>query len=197
MIRIVELGTFDETKLYIGQEEVTKKKDNTEYRKISIKYDEGTLLFPIKTKTMGVKTFVTPNGYERKTMPFVFEERKSEHQNSFISSFGHFKSSVYRQLLGRGYDTERLEKLGSCFWAERIMYAGIVSSIWDSSHNSRFFLSGEEVSVDKISDCTDYDANGVISVDSIYVGENSICIQAKLYEVHLTPAKKRARVLWD
>ena len=195
---ITDHRLFDQRKLHIGVEELTKKKDNKEYCKIRISYDGGKLLLPITTKTMGVKTMETSNGYKRRTMPFVFEDQLSKKQNPFIATFRTIEETIYNELLNRGYEQERMEeKLGNCFWAERILYANIVSSIWDSSDNTRFFLKGNEVSVNEINDCTDYLANGAILIDSIYVGESSICIQAKLYEVHLSPAEKRARVVWD
>ena len=194
---ITDHRLFDKSKLYIGTEEVTKKKDSTEFAKIPISYDNGKLLLPIKTKTMGVKTMETHNGYKRRTMPFVFEEPLSKKQNPFIDTFHAIEETIYQQLSSRGYEGERLLKLGNCLWAGRILYANVVSSIWDSSNNTRFFLDKKEVSAKDISDCTDYQANGAILIDSIYVGESSICIQAKLYEVHLSPAEKRARVLWD
>ena len=42
---------------------------------------------------------------------------------------------------------------------------------------------------------SEYDTVAAIVVDSIYVGEKAISIQVKLYEVSLTPARKRDRVL--
>ena len=188
---------FDESKLHIGAEEVTKKKDGVEFAKIPISYNDGKLLLPIRTKTMGVKTMETYSGYKRRTMPFVFEEPLSKKQNPFIDTFRAIEETIYQQLSNRGHEGERLQKLGNCFFAGRILYANVVSSVWDSSDNTRFFLDKKEVSVEDISDCTDYHAHGAILIDSIYVGESSICIQAKLYEVHLSPAEKRARVLWD
>ena len=71
MPSITDPKIFDETKLCIGQEEVTRKKDGTEYARIPLTYNDKRLLFPIKTKTMGVKTMETYNGYKRRTMPFV------------------------------------------------------------------------------------------------------------------------------
>ena len=194
---ITDHRLFDESKLHIGVEEVTKKKDSKEFCKIPISYNDGKLLLPITTKTMGVKTMETYNGYKRRTMPFVFEEPLSKKQNPFIVTFNTIEKTIYQQLFSRGYEEERLSKLGSCFWAKRILYANVVSSIWDSSDNTRFFLEGKEVGLSQISDCMDYQANGAILIDSIYVGESSICIQVRLYEVHLSPAEKRARVVWD
>ena len=194
---ITDPRIFDESKLCIGEEEITKKKDGTEYAKIKLTYNNGRLLLPIKTKTMGVKTMETYNGYKRRTMPFVFEEPLSKKQQPFIDTFNTIEKTIYQQLSNRGYEEERLSKLGSCFWAKRILYANVVSSIWDSSDNTRFFLEGKEVGLSQISDCMDYQANGAILIDSIYVGESSICIQVRLYEVHLSLAEKRARVVWD
>ena len=197
MPMITDQKLFDKSKLYIGPEEVTKKKDGVEFAKIPILYNNGKLLLQIKTKTMGVKTMETYNGYTRRTMPFVFEEPLSKKQQPFIGTFNAIEETIYQQLINRGYDEERLLKLGSCFWAGRILYANIVSSVWDSSDNTRFFLDEKEVGFSQISDCTDYLANGAILIDSIYVGESAISIQVKLYEVHLSPAEKRARVVWD
>ena len=194
---ITDHRLFDKSKLHIGVEELSKKKDSKEFCKIHVSYNGGKLLLPITTKTMGVKTMETQNGYQRRTMPFVFEEPLSKKQNPFIATFHTIEETIYNELSNRGYESERLMKLGNCFWAERILYANIVSSIWDSSDNTRFFLKGNEVPAGEINDCTDYQANGAILIDSIYVGESSICIQAKLYEVHLSPAEKRARVVWD
>ena len=194
---ITDHRLFDKSKLYIGPEEVTKKKDGVEFAKIPISYNDGKLLLSIRTKTMGVKTMDTYNGYKRRTMPFVFEEPLSKKQNPFIDTFHAIEETIYQQLTNRGYDGERLLKLGNCFWAGRILYANVVSSIWDSSNNTRFFLDKREVGLSQISDCTDYQANGAISIDSIYVGEKTISIQVKLYEVHLTPAEKRAILIWD
>ena len=194
---ITDHKIFDESKLCIGEEEITKKKDGREYAKIKLTYNNRRLLLPIKTKTMGVKTMETYNGYKRRTMPFVFEEPLSKKQNPFIVTFRTIEEAIYQQLLSRGYEKDRLSKLGSCFWAGRILYANVVSSIWDSSDNTRFFIGEKEVGLSEISDCTDYQANGAVSIDSIYVGETSICIQVRLYEVHLSPAEKRARVVWD
>ena len=197
MPSITDPKIFDESKLCIGEEEITKKKDGVEYAKIPLTYNDRRFLLPIKTKTMGVKTMDTRNGYKRMTMPFVFEEPLSKRQDPLIDTFNTIVRVVYQQLSSRGYEEERLSKLGSCLWAGRILYTNVVSSIWDSSDNTRFFLSGKEVSAKDISDCTDYEANGAISLDSIYVGESAISIQVRLYEVHLSPAEKRARVVWD
>ena len=197
MPSLTDCRVFDESKLCIGEEEITKKKDNTENVKIQLTYDDRKLLLPIKTKTMGVKTVDTRNGYKRMTMPFVFEEPLSKKQNSFIATFKNIVRVVHQQLSSRLYEEERLSKLGSCLWAGRILYTNVVQSIWDSSDNTRFFLLGKEVQAKDISDCTDYEASGAVSIDSIYVGETAIILQVRLYEVHLTPAEKRARVVWD
>ena len=98
-------------------------------------------------------------------------------------------------LVNKGFSNSRLEKLGSCFWQEKILYAGIVESIYDSSLNSRYFINDEEVERVLVGESSEYDAVAAIVVDSIYVGEKAISIQVKLYEVSLTPSKKRDRVL--
>ena len=197
MPSITDPKIFNEQKLCIGQEEVTKKKDGTEYARIPLTYNDRRLLFPIKSKTMGVKTMETYNGYKRRTMPFLFENPLAKNQEPFVVAFDTIVRVVYKHLSSRGYDDERLSKLGSCFWRDKILYANVVFSMWDYSDNTRFFLSEKEVGLSDISDCTEYDANGAISLDSIFVGESAISIQVRLYEVHLSPAEKRARVVWD
>ena len=67
--------------------------------------------------------------------------------------------------------------------------------IYDSSLNSRYFIDNKEVERVWVGESSEYDTVAAIVVDSIYVGEKAISIQVKLYEVSLTPSKKRDRVL--
>ena len=197
MPSITDYRTFNESKLYVGEEVVTKKKDGVEYGRMKMAYNNERIMLLLKSKTMGIKTAETNNGYQRRTMPFVFDHPFTKNQKLFVDAFDKIINSSYHQLLGRQYDETRLQKLGSGFWAEKILYANIASSMWDSSDNTRFFLEGREVSSNEISDSTDYNASAAILLDSIYVGESAISIQIRLYEVHLTPAEKRAIVVWD
>ena len=197
MPSITDYRTFNESKLYVGEEVVTRKKDGVEYGRIKLGYNNERIMLLLKSKTMGIKTEETNNGYQRKTMPFVFDHPFTKNQELFVNVFDKIINSSFHQLLSRQYDETRLRKLGSGFWAEKILYANIVSSMLDSSDNTRFFLEGKEVSQNEISDRTDYNASAAILLDSIYVGESAISIQIRLYEVHLTPAEKRAIVVWD
>ena len=197
MPSITDYRTFNESKLYIGEEVVTRKKDGVEYGRIKLGYNNERIMLLLKSKTMGVKTAETNNGYQRKTMPFVFDYPFTNNQKEFVDAFDKIVNSIFRQLLSRQYEEIKLQKLRSGFWAEKILYANIVSSMLDSSDNTRFFLEGKEVSANEISGSTDYNASAAILLDSIYVGESVISIQIKLYEVHLTPSEKRAIVVWD
>ena len=122
----------------------------------------------------------------------TFAQRQQE---EFGKAFYEIKQCAWQHLVNKGFSNSRLEKLGSCFWQEKILYAGIVESIYDSSLNSRYFINDEEVERVLVGESSEYDAVAAIVVDSIYVGEKAISIQVKLYEVSLTPSKKRDRVL--
>ena len=192
---ITDYRNFDESKLYLFDEVVTRKKDGVEYGRIKVTHANKRLLLFLKSKTMGVKSTETNNGYQRKTMPFVFDYPFTKNQKEFVDTFDKVINSIYHQLLLRQYEEEKLQKLRSGFWSEKILYANVVSSMFDSTDNTRFFLDGKEVSSNEIKDGFDYDAKAVILLDSIYVGESVISLQIKLYEVHLTPSEKRPTLL--
>ena len=56
-------------------------------------------------------------------------------------------------------------------------------------------MGEEEVGRKTVEKGIEYDATAAVLIDSIYVGAKTVSIQVKLYEVSLTPSKKRGRVL--
>ena len=92
-----------------------------------------------------------------------------------------------------GYSLAKLAKLESCFWKSKILYASVSESAYDGSNNSRYFVGGREVARQDLSG--EYDAVAAVLIDSIYVGTKTVSLQVKLYEVSLSQASKRGRVL--
>ena len=196
MSRVTEVKNFDECKIEIGEEWRNVSKSDIEYGKIPIMYDGRQFLLMVpKCKTMGVQSTEMDNGFTRRTMPLVFELPLTDHQAEFANVFRDIARNVYEQLVNRGYSVNKLLKLDSCFWREKILYAGIVESVYDCKNNTRYFIGDEEVGRNTVGEGIEYDANAAILIDSIYVGVNTVSIQVKLYEVSLTPSKKKDRVL--
>ena len=196
MTRVTEVKNFSERKIQMGEEMRSTSKNEVEYAKIPIKYDGGKfLIFLPKCKTIGVQSTEMDNGFMRRTMPLVFECPLTDHQEEFVNVFQNIARNVYEQLVRRGYLESKLSKLESCFWRSKILYAGIVESAFDFSNNTRYFINDEEVKRQAVEEGIEYEANAAILIDSIYVGERTVSIQVKLYEVSLVPLKKRARVL--
>ena len=169
---------------------------NVSYQRIPITYKGGALI--LKTppcQSFGIQSSEMDNGYSRRTMPLVFDNILTQQQEEFGKAFYEIKQCAWQHLVNKGFHTSRLEKLGSCFWHEKTLYAGIVESVYDSSMNSRYFINNKEVERVEVGESSEYDTVAAIVVDSIYVGEKAISIQVKLYEVSLTPSKKRDRVL--
>ena len=196
MSRVTEAKDFDECKMVIGEETCYVSKSDVEYGKIQIKYDGGQFLLMIpKCKTMGVQSTEMENGFTRRTMPLVFENPLTDHQTEFANVFHDITRSACEQLVLRGYPANKLLKLESCFWREKILYTSIVESEYYCSNNTRYFMGDEEVGRKTVGEGIEYDADAAILIDSIYVGARTVSIQVKLYEVSLTPSKKRDRVL--
>ena len=196
MSRVTEAKNFDECKMVIGDETCYVSKSDVEYGKIPITYDgEQFLLMAPKCKTMGVQSIGTENGFTRRTMPIVFENPLTDEQEEFANVFRDIARNVYEQLVLKGFPANKLLKLDSCFWRSKILYAGIVESVYDCSNNTRYFMGDEEVGRSTVGEGIEYEANAAVLIDSIYVGTRTVSIQVKLYEVSLTPLKKRARVL--
>ena len=196
MSRVTEANNFDEFKMEIGEEWRNVSKSDVEYGKIPIMYGgEQFLLMAPKCKTMGVQPTEMENGYTRRTMPLVFENPLTDEQTEFANVFRDIARNAYEQLVLRGYPANKLLKLDSCFWRAKILYAGIVESVYDCRNNTRYFMGDEEVGRKTVGEGIEYDADAAILIDSIYVGARTVSIQVKLYEVSLTPSKKRDRVL--
>ena len=196
MSRVTEVRNFDESKIVIGEEWRNVSKSDVEYGKIPIMYDGRQFLLKVpKCKTMGVQSAEMDNGFTRRTMPLIFENPLTDKQTEFANVFNNIARNVYEQLVQRGYADSKLLKLDSCLWREKILYAGIVESVYDCKINTRYFIGEYEVKRETVGEGTEYDVNAAILVDSIYVGTRTVSIQVKLYEVSLTPSKKRARVL--
>ena len=196
MSRVTEVKNFDGMKMEIGEEWRNISKSDIEYGKIPIMYDRRQFLLKVpKCKTMGVQSTEMENGFTRRTMPLVFEYPLTDEQTEFANVFQDIARNVYEQLVQRGYTTSKLFKLDSCLWREKILYAGIVESVYDCKDNTRYFIGDEEVGRETVGEGKEYDASAAILIDSIYVGARTVSIQVKLYEVSLSPSKKRDRVL--
>ena len=196
MSRVTEVNNFDECKMKIEDETCHVSKSDVEYGKIPIMYDGEQFLLKVpKCKTMGVQSTEMDNGFIRRTMPLVFENPLTDEQTEFANVFRDIARNVYEQLVWRGFPVNKLLKLDSCLWREKILYAGIVESVYDCKINTRYFMGDEEVGRETVGEGIEYDVNAAILIDSIYVGARTVSIQVKLYEVSLSPSKKRARVL--
>ena len=196
MSRVIETWNFNEAKIEMGDEVCNISKNNVEYGKIPLTYNGGQFLIKVpKCKTMGVQSVETENGFTRRTMPLVFEVPPTNQQAEFVNVFDILARNVYDQLFRREVQASMLSKLESCFWRSKILYASIVESMYDCSINTRYFIDNDEVDRNTLKVGVEYDANAAILIDSIYVGSRTVCIQIKLYEVSLTPLKRRARVL--
>ena len=193
MTAITDINNFVENKISLGEEWRSVSKNDVGYGKMKIKYDNERFLFLVPTcKTLGVQSTEMESGYTRRTMPFIFDDCKTRDQERFTNVFEQISQKVYELLIQRGYNDNRLMKLDSCFWRNKVLYASVVESFLEYENNTRFFIGNKE---EKPKDNEEYEAKAAILIDSIYIGEKTVSIQVKLYEVSLTPTKKRARVL--
>ena len=195
--RLIEARDLSRADIVFGDmtSHVSRNSD-VSYQRIPITYNNGPLILKIPPcQSFGIHSSEMDNGNTRRTMPLVFNNIPTKQQEEFGKAFYEIKQCVWQHLVNRGFSISRLEKLGSCFWKEKILYAGIVESVYDSSLNSRYFIDNKEVGRALVGESSEYDTVAAIVVDSIYVGEKTISIQVKLYEVSLTPSKKRDRVL--
>ena len=194
--RLLEAKNYQSSRVGFGDEICHVSKSDVSYQRIPVKYDgKQFLLKAPKCKSFGVQTTEMENGYTRRTMPLVFDDFQSDEQAEFSRVFSDVARNAYEQLVLRGYPDSKLSKLESCFWRDKILYAGIVESVYDSRTNTRYFIDDKEVGRKEVGEGIEYDATAAILVDSIYVGEKTISIQVKLYEVSLTRSSKRGRVL--
>ena len=195
MTSVVGMDNFNVNMISLSEGEMKSvSKNNVEYGKTKITYNDERFLFLVPTcKTLGVQSTEMDSGYTRKTMPLIFDEQKTHEQERFTHVFRGITEKISNILTRRGYNDERLEKLDSCFWRKKVLYTTVVDSIFEFENNTRFFIGNNEVK--NLSD-GEYEANAAVLIDSVYIGEKTISIQVKLYEVTLTPTKKRARVLF-
>ena len=194
--RLLEAKDYKSSSVEFGYEVCHVSKNDVSYQKIPITYNGKQLLMKIpKCKTMGVQSSEMDNGYTRRTMPLVFDDYLSDEQAEFSKVFSDVARNAYEQLILRGYPDSKLSKLESCFWMDKILYAGIVELVYDSRINTRYFIGAEEVGRKTIGEGIEYDAAAAILIESIYVGAKTASIQVKLYEVSLSPSSKRGRVL--
>ena len=194
--RLVEAKNYRTKGLEFGDEVCHVSKSDVEYGKIPIEYDGGQFLLKVpKCKTMGVQSTEMDNGYTRRTMPLVFGDIQSDEQVEFATVFSDVVRNAYEQLVLRGYPANKLSKLESCFWRNKILYAGITESVYDCRSNTRYFVGEKEVGRKEVGEGMEYDAVAAVLIDSIYVGSKTVSIQVKLYEVSLSLSSKRGRVL--
>ena len=194
MTSVIGMDNFDENKISLGEEWRSVSKNDVGYGKMKIMYNNERFLFLMPTcKTLGVQSTEMDSGYTRKTLPLIFNDSKTRDQERFTSIFERINQRVYELLTQKGYNDERLQKLDSCFWRNKVMYTTVVESFLEYENNTRFFIGNNEVR--NLREGDEYDASAAVLIDSIYIGEKTISIQVKLYEVSLTPTKKRARVL--
>ena len=194
--RLTEAKNYQSNRVEFGDEICHVSKSDVSYSKIPIKYGGGQFLLKApKCRTMGVQSTEMDGGYTRRTMPLVFDDIKSNEQAEFSRVFSDIARNAYEQLVLRGYPESKLSKLESCFWRDKILYAGIVELVYDSRHDTRYFIGDKEVGRKEVGEGIGYDAVAAILIDSIYVGAKTVSIQVKLYEVSLTPSSKRGRVL--
>ena len=194
MSQLLEAKNYESSKVEIGDPTSHTSKNDIEYSKIDIKYGGGLLLLRVpKCKTMGIQSTETENGYTRRTMPLVFDDPLTVEQSEFVEVFSDIARITYEKLAFRGYSLNKLTKLESCFWRSKILYASVCESVFDASNNSRYFVGGEEVGRKDLAG--EYDAVAAVLIDSIYDGPKTVSLQVKLYEVSLSQASKRTRVL--
>ena len=194
--RLLEAKNYQSSRVGFGDEICHVSKSDVSYQRIPVKYDgKQFLLKAPKCKSFGVQTTEMDNGYTRRTMPLVFDDFQSDEQAEFSRVFSDIARNAYEQLVLRGYPESKLSKLESCFWRDKILYAGIVESVYDSRSNTRYFVGDEEVGRKEVGEGIEYDATAAILIDSIYVGAKTVSIQVKLYEVSLSLSSKRGRVL--
>ena len=196
--RLLEAKNYQSSRVEFGEPTFhVSKSSDISYQRIPVKYDCKQFLLKVpKCKSFGVLTTEMDNGYTRRTMPLVFDDYQSDEQAEFFRVFSDVARNAYEQLVQRGYPDSKLGKLESCFWLCKILYAGIVESMYDSRNNTRYFMGEKEVARKDVGEGIEYDVSAAaVLIDSIYVGERTISIQVKLYEVSLSLSSKRGRVL--
>lgn len=193
--RLTEARNLDKKDIVFGDitSHVAKKSD-VSYQRIPITYNNGPLLLKTpKCWTNGVLSTEMENGSTRHTLPLVFNNPPTPSQEEWLKAFEIITQCAFQHLVSRGFSAHRLERLDSCIWEDKVLYAGIVESHFYNDLSSRYFIDGKEVAKEAVN--VGFDAVAAIRVDSIYMGEKTISLQVRLYEVSLTPTKKRDRIL--
>ena len=196
MARLLEAKNYESSKVEVGEESYHVSKSDVSYSKIGILYGGKRLLIKVpKCKTMGVQETELESGYTRRTMPLVFNDPQTVEQSEFMEVFSNIAENVYNELIKRGYHQNKLCKLDSCLWRGKILYAGVVESVYDYESNSRYFIGEKEATRKDVGSKGLYDAVAAVTIDSIYVGARTVSIQVNLLEVSLSQSAKRSRVL--
>lgn len=193
---MIEARDFESSKVEVGVASNHLSKTDVSYSKIGILYGGKRLMLRVrKCRTMGVQETEQESGYVRRTMPLVFDDPLTVGQSEFVQVFSEIVESVRDELVRRGYPPDRLFKLDSCLWKGKMLYAGVVESVFDYENNSRYFIGEREVMRKDVGSNKLYDAVAAVTIDSIYVGARAISIQVNLLEASLSQAAKRSRVL--
>ena len=189
--RLLQAKDFEVGNVYVEEEECFVSKSGIPYSKMQLSYEGGQFLIAVpECKTIGIQTKEMEAGYKRRTMPLILEPG-----TGFDRVFADVVENVYGLLKERGFPKYKLAKLGSCLFNDRVLYAEIVESVYDFANNTKYYIEGQEVSRAFVEQSEGYKANAAVWIDSIYLGEKTISIQVKLYEVSLTHECKRSRVL--
>ena len=196
MTTLIDARDYSTKELALGEVTHHVSKSDVSYSKIPIMYGGGQFLLRVpRCKTVGVQTMEMESGYTRKTMPLVLDDEESIEQVELVAAFKTIVQDVFDEMYVRGYQQNRLTKLGGCFWGEKVLYASVTESVFDTRNNTRYFVKGKEVARVGAGEGKEYEATAAVLIDSIYVGQRTVSIQVKLYEVNLAMSSKRGRVL--
>lgn len=196
MTTLIEAKNYSAKSLELGDESHHVSKSNVPYGRIPITYGGGQFLLRVpKCKTGGVQNMEMEGRYTRKTMPLVLDDEESFEQLELVATFQTIVQDVFDIMCLRGYHQNELTKLGGCFWGNKVLYASITESLFDMRNNTRYFVEGKEVPRVGAGEGKEYEATAAVLIDSIYVGQRTVSIQVKLYEVNLAMSSKRDRVL--
>ena len=196
MTTLIDARSYSTKELALGEVTHHVSKSGVSYSKIPIMYGGGQFLLRVpRCKTVGVQTMEMESGYARKTMPLVLDDEESIEQVELVAAFKTIVQDVFDEMYVRGYQQNQLAKLGGCFWGDKVLYASVTESVFDTRSNTRYFVKGKEVARVRVGEGKEYEATAAVLIDSIYVGQRTVSIQVKLYEVNLAMSSKRGRVL--
>ena len=146
MPAIIDINNFNESKITVGEEWRSVSKNEVGYGKMKIMYNNEQFLFLVPNcKTLGVQSTEMDSGYTRRTLPLIFNEPKTREQERFENVFEQISQRVYEMLVEKGYNDNRLMKLDTCFWRNKVLYTTIVESVFEHENNTRYFIDNEEV----------------------------------------------------